>query len=65
MLRAGVTQFERADSEFTSLQVFEKEYKDYHAMARIPFFFKYRSWKTFQVWKKVRPRRPVLVAISR
>ena len=61
----GVTQFERTDSEFTSLTVFEKEYKDYHAMARIPFFFKYRSWKTFQVWKKVRSRRPVLVAISR
>ena len=64
----GVTQFERTDSEFTSLNVFEKEYKDYHAMARIPFFFKYRSWKTFQVWKKARSRRPVrclrLVSIS-
>ena len=59
MLRAGVTQFERTDSEFTQLAVFEKEYKDYHAMARIPFFAKYRSWKTFQVWKKVRSRRPV------
>ena len=22
-------------------------------MARIPFFAKNRSWKTFQVWKKV------------
>ena len=58
----GVTQFERTDSEFTQLTVFEKEYKDYHAMARIPFFFKYRSWKTFQVWKKVVKRGKIRAA---
>ena len=58
----GVTQFEKTDSEFTSLEVFEKEYKDYHAMATIPFFAKYRSWKTFQVWKKVVKRGKIRAA---
>jgi dynein heavy chain len=58
----GVTQFERTDSEFTQLEVFEKEYKDYHAMATIPFFAKYRSWKTFQVWKKVVKRGKIRAA---
>ena len=40
----------------------EKEYKDYHAMATIPFFAKYRSWKTFQVWKKVVKRGKIRAA---
>ena len=33
----GVTQFEKTDSEFTQVAVFEKEYKDYHAMAEFHF----------------------------
>ena len=59
---SGVTQFEKSDSEFTSLNVWEKEFKDYHAMAKINFFAQYRSWKTFQVWKKVVKRGKIKAA---
>lgn len=56
--RAGITHFTGKDSEFSSLEQWEREYRLFGQMNRIPFFSKYRIWKSFVVWKKnVRRRR--------
>jgi hypothetical protein len=49
---SGITHFVGADSDFTPLEQWEREYALFHRMRRIPFFAKYRKWKTFTVWKK-------------
>ena len=40
------------ESEFTSLEQWEREYRLFGQLHRIPFFKKYRKWKGFSVWKK-------------
>lgn len=40
-----------ADSEFTRLIQFEREYRLFLAARCIPFFAKYRAWKQFYQWK--------------
>jgi hypothetical protein len=52
--RAGVTHFvgKGGDSEFTSLEQWEREYRLFGQLYSIPFFSKYRTWKSFTVWKK-------------
>lgn len=52
MSRAGVTHFVGNDSEYTPLEQWEREYRLFAAIRRIPFFAKYRRWKNFTVWKK-------------
>lgn len=50
---AGVTHFQGvANSEFSDLAHFEREYRLFHAIMRIPFFKKQRVWKAFTGWKK-------------
>jgi hypothetical protein len=49
---SGVTHFMGNDTQFTSLQQYEREYYLYAMVTKIPFFAKYRTWKTFTVWKK-------------
>jgi dynein heavy chain len=49
--RAGITHFHGVDSEFTPLDQWEREYSLFNKMRDIPFFSKYRSWKSFTVWK--------------
>lgn len=51
--RAGVTHFVgKGDSEFTSLEQWEREYRLFGQLHAIPFFKKYRKWKAFTVWKR-------------
>ena len=52
MSKAGITHFVGNDSEFTSLEQWEREYSLFTLIRNIPFFAKYRSWKNFTVWKK-------------
>ncbi|KAH8045613.1 dynein light chain binding protein [Aureococcus anophagefferens] len=49
---SGMTHFTGVNSDFTPLHQWEREYGLFHEMRRIPFFAKYRAWKTFSVWKK-------------
>ena len=50
--KGGVTHFTGDESEFTPLEQWEREYRAFNRMQRIPFFAKYRAWKSFIVWKK-------------
>jgi dynein heavy chain len=52
MSRSGVTHFVGNDSEFTSLEQWEREYGLFNRIRSIPFFAKYNIWKNFTVWKK-------------
>jgi len=50
---SGVTHFSGvSNSEFVSLAQFEREYRLFNAIMRIPFFRKYRVWKAYTGWKK-------------
>ena len=49
--RAGITHFHGADSEFTPLDQWEREFSMFNKMREISFFAKYRTWKSFAVWK--------------
>ena len=50
---SGVTHFVGvASSDFVSLPQFEREFRLFHSIMRIPFFRKYRAWKAFTQWKK-------------
>ena len=51
MSRAGVTHFYHTDTDFTSLDQWEREYFLYTKMMEIPFFKKFRMWKAFYFWK--------------
>ena len=43
---------DETSSEFIPLHVFEREYRLYHCIRRIPFFCSYRAWKALQLWKR-------------
>ncbi|KAH8072853.1 dynein light chain binding protein [Aureococcus anophagefferens] len=60
---SGMTHFTGVNSDFTPLHQWEREYGLFHEMRRIPFFAKYRAWKTFSVWKKNVKRNKVRAAI--
>ena len=53
MSAAGVTYFSKTDSAFTALPLWEHEYRLYNLIRHIPFFTKYRRWKSFNEWKKL------------
>ena len=53
MSRAGITHFVSSEPEFTSLEQWEREYYLFNVIRKIPFFTKYRSWKTFKLWKSI------------
>ena len=48
---AGVTRFHGSRSNFTPLEQWEREYRLYHALRRVPLFAQYRTWKGFAVWR--------------
>jgi len=52
MSRAGVTHFFKAETDFTSLDQWEREYFLFTKMMEIPFFRRFRMWKAFFFWKK-------------
>jgi len=45
-------QYKGSESDFTPLPQWEREYRLFHAVARIPAFAQYRAWKSFTVWKR-------------
>ncbi len=54
--RAGVTTFFGADSEFTTLEQWEREYRLYWKIRNMHdknnFFQKFPKWKMFTIWRK-------------
>ena len=64
MSRAGITHFSTgSEPEFTPLDVWEREYHLFNIIQTIPFFRKYRAWKSFMTWKKgVRGRKMQIAA---
>ena len=53
MSRAGITHFTlSSEPEFTPLDVWEREYHLFNVIQFIPFFKKYRLWKSYTTWKK-------------
>ena len=40
------------EAEFTALERWEKEHKDYKRLVKIPTFANFRMWKAFVVWRK-------------
>lgn len=52
MSKAGITHFVGTDSEFTTLEQWEREYSLFSLIRAIPFFAKYCKWKNFTVWKR-------------
>jgi len=60
--KEGVTFFRGRESEFSSLEQYEREYMLFHSMSKIHFFKLYRRWKAFTVWKKGVMNKKVLFA---
>lgn len=50
--RHGVTLFSRYETQFTSLSVWRREYRQYQQLRRVPTFARFRLWKGFKVWQK-------------
>lgn len=48
----GVTHVRDSEAEFTALERWEKEHKDYKRLVKIPTFANFRMWKAFVVWRK-------------
>ncbi|XP_015770017.1 PREDICTED: dynein heavy chain 6, axonemal-like [Acropora digitifera] len=48
----GVTHLRDNEAEFTALERWEKEHKDYKRLVKIPTFANFRMWKAFVVWRK-------------
>lgn len=52
----GVTHFLHNEAVFLTLQEWEREYTLYKKLLNINFFHKYKKWKHFALWKKLRRR---------
>ena len=49
-----MTHFDaQGHGEFTAVSQWVREYEIFHRLLEIPFFAKYRIWKTLFYWKKV------------
>ena len=48
----GITHNATDEVEFTKLSRWEKEYKYYQNLIRIPTFANFRKWKAFVVWRR-------------
>ncbi|KAI9002652.1 dynein heavy chain and region D6 of dynein motor-domain-containing protein [Gaertneriomyces semiglobifer] len=60
---AGVTYFDnQGQGDFTELNRWLKEYKLFHELGHIPFFRRYRVWKTFTSWRRTILRRKIRAA---
>uniref|UniRef100_A0A5K3EML9 Glycosyltransferase family 2 protein n=1 Tax=Mesocestoides corti TaxID=53468 RepID=A0A5K3EML9_MESCO len=49
----GCTHFVRDEVELISLAKFEREYKLFVGMRKLPLFAQFRLWKVFLRWRKV------------
>eukprot|EP01147_Barroeca_monosierra_P000759 gene759-4049_t len=47
----GITQIEGTSASFTPLDRFEQEYKFNQKLRQLPIFYRYRTWKAFNVWR--------------
>ena len=52
MKKAVKTKAIITEPEFTPLDVWEREYHLFNVIQFIPFFKKYRLWKSYTTWKK-------------
>ena len=52
MSAKGVTVYCNGESDFTSLQRWQREHAIFKNMVRIPFFDQFRIWKTFYFWRR-------------
>jgi dynein heavy chain len=52
MSASGITHFLKGDPDFTFIEDWEREYRLFNMIRQIPFFSKYRIWKSFVEWKK-------------
>ncbi|VDK35198.1 unnamed protein product [Taenia asiatica] len=50
---SGCTHFVGDEVELTSLERFEREYKLFLSMRKLPLFAQFRLWKVFLRWRKV------------
>lgn len=42
----------KGHGDFTPLQQWQREYKLFHQLLKIPFFSRYQTWKSFVYWRK-------------
>ena len=49
---AGVTHYRNDEGDFVNLDRWIQDYTTFNSMMKIPFFSKYRKWKTFYFWLK-------------
>ena len=50
----GIAHFYKGEVNFISLETWERDFYLYRRLKRIPFFNKYRKWKSFSLWMKRR-----------
>eukprot|EP00656_Telonema_subtile_P000712 TRINITY_DN10343_c0_g2_i4.p1 TRINITY_DN10343_c0_g2~~TRINITY_DN10343_c0_g2_i4.p1 ORF type:complete len:616 (+),score=135.78 TRINITY_DN10343_c0_g2_i4:143-1990(+) len=50
---SGVTHFREGSAEFTALEQWQREFKLHSKVRRLPFFRKYRRWKSYFVWRSL------------
>ena len=52
----GVTYFKNGESEFLTLEEWDREHTLYQRLKTINFFKQYKAWKNFSLWKNIRRR---------
>ena len=52
----GIVHFIKGEATFLSIPEWEREQRIYREIQNIPFFQKYRTWKTFSAWKTLMRR---------
>jgi dynein heavy chain len=53
MSASGITHFLKSDPDFTFISDWEREFRLYNMIRQIPFFKKYRVWKSFMELKRI------------
>ena len=60
----GITQYSPEETTFTSLEMWEREYKFYLNLTKIRTFKIYRKWKSFYYWKKIVKYKKIMKSIK-
>ena len=50
--KSGITYNYGKQTDFTTIEQFEREHAGFHKILKIRFFRRYRKWKNFTFWKK-------------
>lgn len=48
---AGVTQFTGGSAEFIELSTWEREFRIFHQIRKLPVFSAYKRWRSFLMWR--------------